>query len=163
MLFRSGRTDVHAQEAWNRGQKGDGVIVAVIDNLIQWDHPALKDGIATVDCSAQKEVPCLPGESRGWDFSSIEDNGEGDNDTRISSDEVSALRPDLEESAQPDEYLTTKYAEGIARVKAKKPELSTAQILPMLRSGEFGFLGFNSSNSFGIFGLEIFIRLCAFF
>ena len=134
MGLSGGRTDVHAQEAWNRGQKGDGVIVAVIDNLIQWDHPALKDGIATVDCSAQKEVPCLPGESRGWDFSAIEDNGTGDNDTRISSDEISALRPDLEESAQPDEYLQTKYAEGIARVKAKKPELSTAQILPMLRS-----------------------------
>ncbi len=134
MGLSGGRTDVRAQEAWSRGKKGDGVLVAVIDNLIQWDHPALKDGIATVNCNAQKEDPCLPGESHGWDFSAIDDGNSGDNDTRVSPEEVTALRPDLEESAKPDDYLLTKYEPGITKYKAKHPEVTNAQVLGMLRS-----------------------------
>ena len=80
MGLTSNRTDVRAPEVWNRGKKGDGVVVAVIDSLIQWDHPALANRIVTVDCAAQKDAPCLPGESHGWDFSS---GGQGDNDTRV--------------------------------------------------------------------------------
>ncbi len=131
MGLGGGRTDVRAPEAWGRGKKGDGVLVAVIDNLIQWDHPALKDSIATVNCQAQTEVACLKDENHGWDFSNSDTDG--DNDTRVSVDEVSALRPDIDESLKSDEYLQTKYAPGIARVKTKKPELTDSQILVMLR------------------------------
>lgn len=130
MGLTGSRTDVHAPEAWGKGKKGEGVIVAVIDNLIQWDHPALVNSIMTVDCRSQKEAACLPGETHGWDFS---DGEGGDNDTRINAEEIAALRPDLEESLQSDLYLQTKYAPGIAKLKVKKPELSDAQILAALR------------------------------
>jgi serine protease len=39
------RTDVHAPEAWANSNAGKGVVVAVLDNLIQWDHPNLKNSL----------------------------------------------------------------------------------------------------------------------
>ncbi len=125
------RTDVRAPEAWSRGKKGDGVLVAVIDNLIQWDHPALANRIATVDCNAQKLMACAPDEKHGWDFS---DDDEGDNDTRISAEELEKLRPELEESLKSDAFLQANYADGIAKHKASHPALSDNQVLAILRN-----------------------------
>ncbi len=131
MGMAASRTDVYAPEVWQRGKRGDGVVVAVIDNLIQWDHPALANRIATVDCNAQKLMACAPGEKHGWDFS---DDEEGDNDTRISAAELDKLRPEIEESLKSDSFLAAKYAEGIARYKAKNPGESDDRILTSLRN-----------------------------
>lgn len=130
MGLTSNRTDVRAPEVWNRGKKGDGVVVAVIDSLIQWDHPALANRIVTVDCAAQKDAPCLPGESHGWDFSS---GGQGDNDTRVSDEEIAAMRPALEESLKPDAYLRTTQTDLIAKIKKKFPAYSDAKVLGLVR------------------------------
>ena len=37
------RTDIRAIEAWQNGSSGEDVVVAVIDSLIRWDHPDLKE------------------------------------------------------------------------------------------------------------------------
>jgi serine protease len=130
MGLAGNRTDVRAPEVWNRGKKGDGVVVAVIDSLIQWDHPALANRIVTVDCAAQKDAPCLPGEAKGWDFSS---DGQGDNDTRVNDEEIAAMRPTLEESLKPDAYLQTTQTDLIAKIKKKFPEYSDAKVLGLVR------------------------------
>jgi serine protease len=131
MGLTGNRTDVRAPEVWSHGKKGDGVVVAVIDSLIQWDHPALADRIVTVDCAAQKDIPCLPGESHGWDFSS---GGQGDNDTRVSDEEIAAMRPALEESLKPDAYLQTTQTDLIAKIKKKFPEYSDAKVMGLVRT-----------------------------
>ncbi len=130
MGLAGNRTDVRAPEVWNRGKKGDGVVVAVIDSLIQWDHPALANRIVKVDCAAQKDFPCLPGETYGWDFTS---SGRGDNDTRVSEEEIAAMRPSLEESLKPDAYLQTTQADLIAKIKNKFPAYSDAKTLGIVR------------------------------
>jgi serine protease len=137
MGFVGSRTDVRAPEVWSRGKKGDGVVVAVIDSLIQWDHPALANSIATVDCAAQKEVPCLPGESHGWDFSS---SGGGDNDTRVNDEEIASLRPALEESLKSDTALQASQADLIAKLKKNRPEFSDAKIMEIVRQSVRGDL-----------------------
>jgi serine protease len=130
MGLAGSRTDVRAPEVWSRGKKGDGVVVAVIDSLVQWDHPALANTIATVDCAAQKEVACLPGENHGWDFSS---GGQGDNDTRVNDEEIASLRPALEESLKSDTALQTSQADLIAKLKKNRPEYSDAKIMELVR------------------------------
>ncbi len=130
MGFSGSRTDVRAPEAWSRGSTGKEVVVAVIDNLIQWDHPALEGKVATVDCARQK-IACAPGEEHGWDWS----NGEaGDNDTRISTDEIATLQPKLAESLLPDSILLAKYAPGIMRYKSENPTATDDSVLKLLRS-----------------------------
>lgn len=65
------RTDIRALEAWAEGNQGDGIVVAVIDGLIQWNHPDLQENIYT----ANTPQPNLyPGEIHGWDF--IEEDAE---------------------------------------------------------------------------------------
>jgi serine protease len=130
MGLAGSRTDVRAPEVWNRGKKGDGVVVAVVDSLIQWDHPALANSIATVDCAAQKDIPCLPGESHGWDFSS---SGGGDNDTRVSDEEIAAMRPTLEESLKSDPDLQASQADLIAKIKTNRPTYSDAKVMGIVR------------------------------
>jgi serine protease len=126
------RTDVRAPEAWNRGKKGDGVLVAVIDSLIQWDHPALANRIGTVNCRDLKfTIPCKPGEVHGWDFS---DGEGGDNDTRISESELNTLRPEIEDSLKSDGYIQVVYANAVAKYKTEHPEVATALILAQVRS-----------------------------
>ena len=58
------RTDVRAIESWKNNNQGEGVLVAVVDTLIQWDHPDLINNVYQVGNVPQK----LEGESRGWDF-----------------------------------------------------------------------------------------------
>ena len=132
MGLRGGRTDLSIPEAWSQGKKGEGVVVAVVDALIQWDHPALVGSIATVDCSKQKDVPCLPGEEHGWDFSNLSNNG--DNDTRVSSEEVTQLQPMLQKGFQSDEILQERYAELYGKIATRYPNHSQAQNLTLLRS-----------------------------
>ncbi|WP_161634905.1 S8 family peptidase [Leptolyngbya sp. Heron Island J] len=89
------RTDIRAQEAWQESNHSREVVVAVIDSLIQWDHPDLQDTLHVVDSPDQ-----CPGEVHGWDFSGVGttdlNNSQtcpGDPDTRISQDEIKQLQP----------------------------------------------------------------------
>ncbi len=77
------RVDVLAPEAWDESKDGKGVVVAVLDSLIQWDHPDLKKSIHKV----KKVADPLPDEVYGWDF--VED----DADTRMSPRELEWLTP----------------------------------------------------------------------
>jgi serine protease len=60
------RTDIRATEAWKHSNGGRGTVVAVIDSLIQWDHPDLVKNIYKSGNHPDK----LAGEEYGWDFSS---------------------------------------------------------------------------------------------
>jgi serine protease len=126
------RTDVRAPEAWNQNKQGDGVVVAVIDNLLQWDHPALVGKIATVNCAAQTKFPCLPGEKNGWDFSDLQ-GSRGDNDTRANAEEIAQLQPSLKEASQSDAYLLETYSPGVKEYKAKHPQATIAETVRVLR------------------------------
>lgn len=144
------RTDVRAPEAWNRGKKGNGVLVAVIDGLIQWDHPALANRIVTVNCDYRKfSTPCKPGEVNGWDFT---ENSVGDNDTRISAAELAILRPEIEDSLKSDRYLRDTYPEEIAKEKAEDPAASEDLILTQIRSDlrQNSILSFHGTMSAGM-------------
>ena len=69
------RTDIRAAEAWQNSRAGKGVLVAVLDDFIQWNHPDLVNTIYKVDDDVKDK---LKDEKHGWDF--VND----DADTRIS-------------------------------------------------------------------------------
>jgi serine protease len=101
--------------------------VAVLDNMIQLDHPALVNNISSLKPG---DKDALPEELSGWDFSG--GNG-GDNDTSISKDELAILQPKLKLSMAPDPELKAKYADEIASYKVAHPELSEANIMVIFR------------------------------
>ncbi|HBK66765.1 MAG TPA: hypothetical protein DD000_25545, partial [Cyanobacteria bacterium UBA11166] len=84
------RTDIRALEAWREGGKGDGVVVAVIDSLIQWNHPDLQGNIYTTN---NPQPNLYPGETHGWDF--IEEDAE----TLISEAEKHELQQRLKHTS----------------------------------------------------------------
>jgi len=102
------RTDVYAPEAWKQGSGGRGVVVAVMDTLIQWDHPDLKGSLYTAKSANQ-----CSGEIYGWDFysgigktsKSQDICATGDPDTRISARELEILRPFQQTILQTDDEL----------------------------------------------------------
>ena len=118
------RTDVRAPEAWKNSTGGKGVIVAVLDSLIQWDHPNLKDNLY----KSAKSDPQFPGEEFGWDFV------QNDADTRISQQELEYLRPDFQFSFQPDSVLREKLRSSIDNLKQQNSKASEEEILTYLRS-----------------------------
>ncbi|HAX85860.1 MAG TPA: hypothetical protein DCY91_06205 [Cyanobacteria bacterium UBA11370] len=85
------RTDIRAPEAWQQSNQGRGVVVAVIDGLIQWDHPDLQDNIYTINHPLEPDK--YPGEIHGWDFI-----GE-DPETRLSPTEQTKLQRQLKEKS----------------------------------------------------------------
>ncbi len=97
------RYDLHATESWQNSRQGEGVTVAVIDTLIQWDHPDLQANLYT----ASKRDRCV-GE-HGWDFVSdrppTHQGCVGDDDTRMSSTELNLLSPLLKASFLSDSDL----------------------------------------------------------
>jgi serine protease len=99
------RTDVDAITAWNQYKAtGKGAVVAVIDSLIQWDHPDLISNLAKDQTGATP----LPGEKSGWDFA------QNDADTRISPEELAAVTPDFQASfTLSNEELAKRYPEMI--------------------------------------------------
>lgn len=139
------RTDIHATEAWAEGNGGEGTTVAVIDSVIQWDHPDLAQNVATVETSDREALPAgyrLPGEVHGWDFTSDRtacaqtesDCVTGDPDTRLSNEELAILRPRLQDSFRlSDADLLEKYKDLAEKAKFYLPDSSDRQLASVVR------------------------------
>ncbi|NJM22429.1 MAG: S8 family serine peptidase [Richelia sp. SM1_7_0] len=126
------RTDLRVTEAWKNSNSGKGVVVAVIDSLIQWNHPDLQNSLYKV-ASADK----CPGEEYGWDFSEPSNSNNpceiGDNDTRMSPLELNILRRKLHDSFKlSDSELIKQYV--TPRMKRRiNPEVSEKELADKLR------------------------------
>lgn len=123
------RTDVRATEAWKNTNKGEGVVVAVIDSLIQWDHPDLVNNVYSVGDEVEDK---LPGEVHGWDFSG---EGEGDPDTRISPEELEIVQPYFKQSFElSNAELLQQYEELVYGFQYRYPDASQAQLITLIRN-----------------------------
>ncbi len=115
------RTDMRVTDAWKRSNKGRDVVVAVIDSLIQWNHPDLQNSIYTVT-SADK----CPGEVHGWDFSEPSDSNNpcevGRPDTRMSPLELTIYGGNFKILSN---CLTLNYLDGMH----KKQQMYKKEIL----------------------------------
>ncbi|MUG93433.1 S8 family serine peptidase [Scytonema sp. UIC 10036] len=155
-----GRTDVRATEAWKHSNGGRGVVVAIIDSLIQWDHPDLVKNIYKSGFHADK----LPGEEYGWDFSS---KGKGDADTRLSSQELALLQAEFQDTFKlPTDQFLKKYQQFADIFKKRSPNASPSEIALYIRnhirhqiSSEFhgtwsaGVIAANSPDKTGVLGV----------
>lgn len=119
------RTDLRAKEAWQQSNGGSGVLVAVIDSLIQWNHPDLVGNVYSIGNVKDK----LPGELHGWDFA------DNDPDTRISQAELARVRPIFQDAfVLSDAQLLEKYIGSAEDVKQAYPDYSTEEIALELRN-----------------------------
>ena len=127
------RTDIRATEAWQHSKRGQGTVVAVIDSLIQWDHPDLVDNIysvpETVVGEASQNGNRLPGEVNGWDFAN------NDPDTRISDNEITQLAPHFQNTFQLSQSEILKKYERLAnRLKQRYSQASPNEIANRIRN-----------------------------
>lgn len=120
------RTDVHAIDAWKNSNAGSGVIVAVIDSLIEWDHPDLINNVYTVPEDTEDK---LPDEVHGWDFA------QDDADTRISEEELEQAAPIFKEMfTLSNDELLEKYPDLAAGVASYFPDFSKGQVATFIRN-----------------------------
>ncbi|MBW4653757.1 MAG: S8 family serine peptidase [Kaiparowitsia implicata GSE-PSE-MK54-09C] len=170
----SGRnnTGVKAPGAWALGSRGGGVTVAVIDALIQWDHPALVNSIYQLPPG----VSGLPGESRGWDFVG------NDSETRVEAAELSVLRPLFQSTfTLSDGEFLRQHSAMAADIQRNEPGLSEREIAAAIRrvirarvAGEFhgttvsGVVGAAGTDHSRLIGVApeatlLPVRVCALF
>jgi subtilisin family serine protease len=154
------RPDLHATEAWQHSKAGEGVVVAVLDSLIQWDHPDLMGNVYTVGNVADK----LPGEVHGWDFAA---STSGDPDTRISDSELQMLQPPFQNTFKlSDTELQQQYGLAFAELQRSHPNASLEQLARGVRTqirtdivSEFhgtmtaGVIAAHAQNSQGLLGV----------
>ncbi|GJD19294.1 peptidase S8 and S53, subtilisin, kexin, sedolisin [Rivularia sp. IAM M-261] len=154
------RTDVRATEAWKQSNGGRGVVVAVVDSLIQWDHPDLIQNIYKSGNHPDK----LTSEEYGWDFSS---SGEGDADTRLSSQELALIQTEWQNTFKlPTSQLIKKYQQLADSFLKRNPKASKSEIAHYIRnqirltiSSEFhgtwsaGVIAANSPDKSGVLGV----------
>lgn len=118
------RADLHATEAWQQGNGGDGAVVAVLDSIIQWDHPDLAGNIYAIGNVPDK----LPGENYGWDFA------DNDADTRISDAELSLYSPVFQTSfTLSDADLLQQAPELMTLIRESYPNSSDRDIASLMR------------------------------
>ncbi|ASC69384.1 peptidase S8 [Halomicronema hongdechloris C2206] len=134
---RQPRTDIRVTEAWSQGSQGEGVVVAVIDSLIQWDHPDLADNLYAI---AEDQAGRLPGEVHGWDFSNRDTTCQadrcavGDPDTRISDAELDLVRTDFQNTFTLSDGELLQTYRGLAnRIANARPKWSQRQIANVIR------------------------------
>jgi subtilisin family serine protease len=122
------RTDIRATDSWQGTNGGRDVVVAVIDSLIQWDHPDLAENV--YDSGSHPEA--LPGEVSGWDFSS---GGIGDPDTRLSDRELAVMRSHFQGTfAQSSRELIEEYSQLARSFQRQNPNASAGQIASWIRN-----------------------------
>jgi len=134
------RTDIRANTAWNESDGGEGVVVAIIDSLIQWDHPDLAQNLY----STQNHPNRYPGEEYGWDFTSGAANCPdrasdscvpGDPDTRISDAEIALLQPHLQNTFQlSDAELLETYSSLATQIRESYPSLTSTRAASIIRN-----------------------------
>ena len=117
------RTDLRVTEAWKNSNRGKGVVVAVIDSLIQWNHPDLRNSLYQVQ-TADK----CPGERYGWDFSEPSKSNKtceiGDSDTSMSPLELNILRRKLHHTFKlSDKELIRRYVHPSKLQRINSPAL----------------------------------------
>jgi serine protease len=119
------RTDIHAPEAWQMSKQGQGIVVAVIDSIIQWDRPDLQPNLYPVGDIADK----LPGETSGWDF--VED----DPNTRLSRDELDILSSQFRDAfVLSDSELRATYPNDFMVIEDNQSDLAEAEIARRVRN-----------------------------
>ncbi|NJK41963.1 MAG: S8 family serine peptidase [Acaryochloridaceae cyanobacterium SU_2_1] len=122
--------------AWANRRGGSGVKVAVIDTLIQWDHPNLKQSLVSITGPKR-----CPGESHGWDV--VGDDADpndacyGDADTRISPAELKTLTTDWQNTfTLSDQDLMAFYPFQAEAISKQVPcDLATTCSIPDLAKG----------------------------
>jgi len=135
------RSDIHVPEAWAAGNRGKDVLVAVIDSVIEWDHPDLQGNLYEVP---QNLPDLLPGERYGWDFSGWGEQktcftsnpnlcAPGDPDTRLSAEEMAILKPHFQKMFQPDAVVLKDYAELASEIRKRYPNLNAKQTADRVR------------------------------
>ncbi len=119
------RTDIRAVDAWKHGNQGRGVVIAIIDSLIQWNHPDLVKTIYKVGDVPDK----LPGEVSGWDF--VED----DPDTSLSRKELNILSSKFRDAfLLSSTQLRQKYPETFEEVSQNNPDASAEEVADLVRN-----------------------------
>lgn len=126
-----GNTGVRAAAAWDVAGQGEGIVVAVLDSFIQWDHPALADHLYQVPAGQHG----FAGEVHGWDF--VDD----DPDTRLEDREIAVLRPVFQGALTlSDSDLLLQHAAWAASLRMapdRIPDHIRSAILQQLANSEF--------------------------